>query len=121
MKSLIFCQFVLICVSITGSSGVVAQESAKFESLFNGTNLDGWYGVKTLDPRKMAAMSADELEKFKAKSAEPTREHWTVENNEIVNDGKGPYLTTVREFSNCLLYTSPSPRDQRGSRMPSSA
>ena len=25
------------------------------------------------------------------------------------------------EFSNCLLYTSPSPRDQRGSRMPSSA
>ena len=23
--------------------------------------------------------------------------------------------------SNCLLYTSPSPRDQRGSRMPSSA
>ena len=25
------------------------------------------------------------------------------------------------EFLNCLLYTSPSPRDQRGSRMPSSA
>ena len=24
-------------------------------------------------------------------------------------------------FSHCLLYTSPSPRDQRGSRMPSSA
>ena len=24
-------------------------------------------------------------------------------------------------FSVCLLYTSPSPRDQRGSRMPSSA
>ena len=25
------------------------------------------------------------------------------------------------EDSSCLLYTSPSPRDQRGSRMPSSA
>ena len=25
------------------------------------------------------------------------------------------------EDNNCLLYTSPSPRDQRGSRMPSSA
>ena len=24
-------------------------------------------------------------------------------------------------YSHCLLYTSPSPRDQRGSRMPSSA
>ena len=27
----------------------------------------------------------------------------------------------VHWFMNCLLYTSPSPRDQRGSRMPSSA
>ena len=25
------------------------------------------------------------------------------------------------KFTTCLLYTSPSPRDQRGSRMPSSA
>ena len=29
-------------------------------------------------------------------------------------------LTTLLSMS-CLLYTSPSPRDQRGSRMPSSA
>ena len=28
---------------------------------------------------------------------------------------------TVGEEKACLLYTSPSPRDQRGSRMPSSA
>ena len=27
----------------------------------------------------------------------------------------------ARELKDCLLYTSPSPRDQRGSRMPSSA
>ena len=27
----------------------------------------------------------------------------------------------LRELGPCLLYTSPSPRDQRGSRMPSSA
>ena len=31
-------------------------------------------------------------------------------------------LFYTKELSiNCLLYTSPSPRDQRGSRMPSSA
>ena len=27
----------------------------------------------------------------------------------------------IAEYKYCLLYTSPSPRDQRGSRMPSSA
>ena len=31
----------------------------------------------------------------------------------------GPFLCSI--FMGCLLYTSPSPRDQRGSRMPSSA
>ena len=30
-------------------------------------------------------------------------------------------MTDLREAGTCLLYTSPSPRDQRGSRMPSSA
>ena len=28
---------------------------------------------------------------------------------------------TIDQLQDCLLYTSPSPRDQRGSRMPSSA
>ena len=31
------------------------------------------------------------------------------------------HLNNVDHIKNCLLYTSPSPRDQRGSRMPSSA
>ena len=30
-------------------------------------------------------------------------------------------IATIRQHTFCLLYTSPSPRDQRGSRMPSSA
>ena len=33
---------------------------------------------------------------------------------------KGEFITLIGH-SGCLLYTSPSPRDQRGSRMPSSA
>ena len=37
-------------------------------------------------------------------------------------DAYGAKPLTLREdFCGCLLYTSPSPRDQRGSRMPSSA
>ena len=35
--------------------------------------------------------------------------------------GNHETLRDVAEFYGCLLYTSPSPRDQRGSRMPSSA
>ena len=35
--------------------------------------------------------------------------------------GNGGYTSTGGQTVACLLYTSPSPRDQRGSRMPSSA
>ena len=35
-----------------------------------------------------------------------------------LDDGRTAYIIEVQH---CLLYTSPSPRDQRGSRMPSSA
>ena len=38
----------------------------------------------------------------------------------LLDSGKKPYWR-FKLSSNCLLYISPSPRDQRGSRMPSSA
>ena len=41
-------------------------------------------------------------------------------NEQLSISGANSRASTGRD-SNCLLYTSPSPRDQRGSRMPSSA
>ena len=35
--------------------------------------------------------------------------------------GMGSAITRMSKMSGCLLYTSPSPRDKRQSRMPSSA
>ena len=43
---------------------------------------------------------------------------------EVAKDGRIFFIELngeFRVFLPCLLYTSPSPRDQRGSRMPSSA
>ena len=39
----------------------------------------------------------------------------------FVDDKEAPVVTVQDKTICCLLYTSPSPRDQRGSRMPSSA
>ena len=45
-----------------------------------------------------------------------------VEVNKLVTDTATKAMTKLQELDGaCLLYTSPSPRDQRGSRMPSSA
>ena len=39
----------------------------------------------------------------------------------VVTTAAGSGFTAPDQDWRCLLYTSPSPRDQRGSRMPSSA
>ena len=39
----------------------------------------------------------------------------------LASFGVGGLALELNSLGTCLLYTSPSPRDQRGSRMPSSA
>ena len=39
----------------------------------------------------------------------------------VLKSGPAVFETPLELLNDCLLYTSPSPRDQRGSRMPSSA
>ena len=48
---------------------------------------------------------------------EPWKRAWALPGG-FVDYGENPTDAVLRD---CLLYTSPSPRDQRGSRMPSSA
>lgn len=68
-----------------------------FRPLFNGRDLDGWFGWGTDNPAKLLSMSPEQLETTMQKSMDDIRKHWTVENGELVNDGQGLYLST-REF-----------------------
>ena len=42
-------------------------------------------------------------------------------NHMVEGDLRRDISQNIKRLMDCLLYTSPSPRDQRGSRMPSSA
>ena len=75
-----------------------------FTALFNGKNLDGWFGHGTKDPRTLWKMSPEELEAHKEKTREDIRKHWSVENGELVNDGKGLYLTTNKDYADFELH-----------------
>jgi hypothetical protein len=75
---------------------------AGFTALFNGKDLSGWYGLSD-DPRKIFKMSDEERAKFRQKSMEDVRKHWTVEGDELVNDGHGAYLTTEKDFGDYEL------------------
>ena len=46
---------------------------------------------------------------------------YNTEKQLIISEQLFSQASKHAQYGGCLLYTSPSPRDQRGSRMPSSA
>ena len=76
---------------------------AGFTALFNGQDLSGWQGRREIDPRKLAALAADEKSRLQAEDDAAFRAHWRIERGELVNDGKGPYATTARDYGDIEL------------------
>ena len=74
-----------------------------FTALFNGKDLKGWWGAGTEDPAKYMNMSEEEFAKKRDKSIEDINKHWSVEGDELVNDGKGLYLTTDKYYGDFEL------------------
>ncbi len=87
----------------TGSASPTTPP-AGFVNLFNGKDFSNWWGFGTSDPRKFKALAPAEQAKIKEANMKDILAHWKVEGNEIVNDGKGLYLTTEKEFADYELH-----------------
>src|SRR5436190_3573722 len=74
-----------------------------FTAMFNGRDLTGFRGGDTFDPRKLAEMPEAERAAKIAEWTKTMNEHWRVENGELVNDGKGAYATTEKEYADFEL------------------
>ncbi len=96
----------VLAVALGAASRVHAAEPVTpkgFTALFNGTDLAGWHGMPHFDPYKLAAMTEDERKDQIEKWTADAKKHWTVDNNELVNDGNGAYLTTDKDFGDIEL------------------
>lgn len=93
-----FCCAVGLCLA----SGLCGQDNnqppAGFHALFNGQDLSGWHAMKTGNPRDFQALSPEKQTEKISAAAEATAKFWRVEGGEIVNDGKGPFLTYEKPF-----------------------
>ncbi len=96
------------CFPLLFNGSLLAQESNQppegYQALFNGTDLSGWHGLGHFSPTKLAAMSEEDRKAKHAKDMEDLKQHWTVEDGELVNDGHGVYLTTDKEFQDFELW-----------------
>lgn len=96
---------------------IMAQQNkapAGFTALFNGKDLSGWYGWGTQDPNDLWSKTPEEQAKYKKASIEGglpgkagsdhLNANWRIENGELVNDGKGLYLTTDKDYGDFELH-----------------
>jgi hypothetical protein len=82
----------------------LAEEDNKppkgFVALFNGRDFDDWTFGLTKSPSELAALPADERAKLK----DALREHWRVQDGELVSDGHEPYLATSRDYGDFEMW-----------------
>ncbi|MGC6435933.1 MAG: 3-keto-disaccharide hydrolase [Verrucomicrobiales bacterium] len=74
-----------------------------FKALFNGKDLKGWFGHGTKDPRTLWKMSPEALKKHQEETLKDINAHWSVKDGELINDGKGLYLTTKKDYKDFEL------------------
>ena len=83
---------------------LIAGEAPKgFKSLFNGEDLSGWWGLGTEDPAKWMALTPEALLDKESQSLEDIAKHWSIDGDELVNDGKGLYLSTKKNYADFEL------------------
>ncbi len=112
-----FLAAVLAGVSLVSAAAADPAPPEGFKALFNGKDLSGWYGWSTKDPTELWNMTPEERADYKKKSVEGgltdakgndpgnhINAHWSVENGELVNDGKGLYLTTDKDYGDFEMW-----------------
>ncbi len=74
-----------------------------FKPLFNGKDLDGWWGLKTENPEEWLSLPPDQLKIKWEKSQVDIHKHWRVEDGVLINDGKGLFLSTEKNYQDFEL------------------
>jgi hypothetical protein len=94
--------FVCLAAFLAFSVGSVAQSTPPpgFRALFNGKNLEGWYGW---NPHSTAKLEGAKLEAALKAQRDEFTAHWRLEEDELVNVGTGPYACTEEQFGDIEL------------------
>ncbi|GEP44838.1 3-keto-disaccharide hydrolase [Brevifollis gellanilyticus] len=116
MKSPAFCTLALVAGLAVTASAENNVPPEGFKPLFNGKDLSGWYGWGTQDPTDFWNMTPEKKAEYKKQSVEGglkdakgndkgdhVNAHWSVKDGELVNDGKGLYLTTDKDYGDFEL------------------
>ena len=107
----LFLRAAALALFTLGSAGAQTAPPEGFTALFNGKDLTGWRGGANFDHRKVleatpemrAAIIAQWTKSMLEVNEETKKPHWYVEKGELVNDGRGAYATTEKDYGDVEL------------------
>lgn len=96
------------CLLFIPAAVIEAQENNQppngFTALFNGENLDGWYGQRDTNPYGLQTLSRLQRAEMVVADNDNMLAHWQVENGEIINDGSGVFLSSEKDYRDYELW-----------------
>ena len=99
----LFACLATLCLVLPAGAQDNNQPPEGFEAVFNGEDLAGWTGGTTRNPAEFEAMSPEDLQAFHERMAQQIRQHWSVQEGELVSDGRGPHLVSTQDFTDFEL------------------
>lgn len=102
VRSIALCCLLLTSM-LLASSIRAADPPQGFTPLMNGNDLSGWHGMPNYDYHKLDSLSEEERKATLDKWMAEVTEHWSMDGDELVNDGKGAYLTTDKHYGDIEL------------------
>ncbi len=100
----------LLLVLTAGLAGALVPASARaqappagFTAMFNGKDVTGLVGMPARDPRQVEDLAPETEDTQRQADQAAFRQHWRVENGELVNDGTGPYATSQQNYADIEL------------------
>lgn len=91
--------FASVCLAVIAET----QPPQGFTALLGGKDLSGWHGMARFDPYQLATLSEEERKAKFDKWTEEARQHWKVDNGELITDGKGVSLATDKNYGDIEL------------------
>ena len=99
--------FGIACAIPALASAAEPSPPKGFKAIFNGADLVGWHGWaihdKGASPPEMAKAKPEDNAKLVEKYTEDAKKHWSAKDGELINDGKGAYLATDKEYGDYEL------------------
>lgn len=90
-------------LSVLTNLADAADPPEGFEPIFDGKTMEGWHARPHFSPIELAKMEegarSEKMEQWMADA----KQHWSIENGELVNDGHGAYLVTNKDYTDYEL------------------